>query len=54
LKQTDIKNNVEIKHELAGKAVDAILKASALRRSGDNLTAVFVGFQGFFDQIEAA
>lgn len=41
-------------HELCGLAVDAILKTSALRRSNDNITVVFVAFDNFFKLIESA
>jgi len=28
------------------------LKTSAIRRSADNLTAVFVGFEAFYNQVD--
>lgn len=41
--------NDSCRHDLAGRAVDALLKTSALRRSGDNLTAVFIAFKSYFE-----
>jgi len=34
-------------HKQSGKAVDAILKTSALRKSCDNITAVLIAFDNF-------
>ena len=35
-------------HELCGKAVDAVMKSTALRQSADNITVVFIAFDSFF------
>jgi hypothetical protein len=34
-------------HKQCGKAVDAVLKTSALRKSCDNITAVLIAFDNF-------
>jgi len=36
---------------LCSKAVDAILKLTAVRRSADNLTVVVIAFDNFFDHV---
>lgn len=38
-------------HELCGNAVDAVLKTTAIRRSADNITVVFVAFDNFFELV---
>lgn len=38
-------------HDLCGAAVDAVLKSTALRRSADNITVVFVAFDHFFEMV---
>jgi hypothetical protein len=39
-------------HRLAGKSADSIMKTSALRKSADNLTVVFIAFQHFYEELE--
>jgi hypothetical protein len=36
-------------HGLCGAAVDAVLKTTAIRRSADNITVVFIAFDNFFN-----
>ena len=36
---------------MCGGAVDAILKTTAIRRSADNITVVFVAFDNFFTSV---
>lgn len=39
-------------HSLSGIAVDAVLKTSAVRRSADNITVVFIAFDNFFKLVK--
>jgi serine/threonine protein phosphatase PrpC len=47
-------SNGNYDHRLSGQAVDAVLKTSALRRSADNITVVFVAFDNFYKLVEEA
>jgi serine/threonine protein phosphatase PrpC len=40
-------------HQQCGKAVDAVLKASLLRRSLDNVTCVIVAFPKFKEKVKS-
>ena len=42
----------ERRHKLAGLAVDSILKASAVRRSCDNITTVVIVFDNFYRRLD--
>ena len=44
----------ERSHHLSGQAVDSVLKTSAIRRSADNITVVFIAFDGFYKALEEA
>jgi len=39
-------------HSLSGIAVDSVLKTSAVRRSADNITVVFIAFDNFFNLVK--
>lgn len=47
-----VKTQDERRHKIAGLAVDAILKVSAVRRSCDNITAVVIAFDNFYRKID--
>lgn len=47
----ELGKNSEYQHGLCGSAVDAVLKTTALRRSADNITVVFVAFDNFFTEV---
>lgn len=38
-------------HGICAKAVDTVLKTTAIRRSADNITVVMVAFDNFFDLV---
>jgi protein phosphatase 2C family protein 2/3 len=38
-------------HSLCGLAVDSVMKTTAVRRSADNITVVFVAFDNFFNLV---
>lgn len=38
-------------HSLCGNAVDSVLKTTAIRRSADNITVVFIAFDNFFNLV---
>lgn len=44
------KSDKEPVHKLAGAAVDAILRSSAVRRTCDNITSVLIAFDGFVER----
>lgn len=46
------KEQDERRHRLAGLAVDSVLKASAVRRSADNITAVTITFDNFYKALD--
>ena len=46
--------NSPYNHSMSGHAVDAVLKTTAVRRSADNITVVFVAFDNFYKCIEQA
>lgn len=50
--QKQPKTQDERRHKLAGLSVDSILKASALRRSCDNITTVVIVFDNFFRKLD--
>jgi hypothetical protein len=39
---------------MSGLAVDAVLKTTAVRRSADNITVVFIAFDNFYKFIDQA
>ena len=46
--------NSPYNHSMSGLAVDAVLKTTAVRRSADNITVVFIAFDNFYKFIDQA
>jgi len=51
-KKTKLSPQDERRHKLAGHTVDAILKASSIRKTCDNITTVLITFDNFYKNLD--